>query len=226
MRRAETKRTGLKARLLNLLFPPRCVLCRTFLDGGEALLCPACAARYAPGTRALRPSGGSFFGGCVAVLPYGAAREAIRRYKFGGKSGLSRPFGLWLADAVRVGYPALPFDVVTWAPVSRKRLRQRGYDQARLLAERLAAELGLSCVQLLEKTADTPAQSGLRDPARRRANVAGVYRAKPGAAVAGRRILLVDDVFTTGSTLSECARTLLMAGAERVDCAALAAKLP
>ena len=129
-----------------------------------------------------------------------------------------------LAACIRAGFPGASF-VITWAPVSRRRLRKRGYDQSHLLAEAAARALGMPCIRLLDKTADTPPQSGLKDPARRRANVAGVYAAVAGAPITGARILVIDDVFTTGATLSECARTLLMAGAERVDCAVLTAKI-
>ena len=226
MLNTKTPCAGLVAQLINFLFPPRCILCHTLLDQSDpAPLCPACLARYTPGQRVLRPRGGTFFRDCVAVMPYsGCVRKAVHRYKFYGKAYYAKTFGLWLAACIRAGYPDTPV-TVTWVPVSAKRLRKRGYDQARLLAEQAADALGLPCVQLLHKKADTPPQSGLKDPARRRANVADVYRAVPGAPIDGRHILLVDDVFTTGATLSECARTLLMAGADTVNCAVLAAKM-
>ena len=77
-------------------------------------------------------------------------------------------------------------------------------------------------VQLLEKCVDTPAQSGLSEPAARRANVLGVFDVVPGAEVAGKRVLLVDDICTTGATLAECARVLYDAGAAKVVCVAAA----
>ena len=112
------------------------------------------------------------------------------------------------------------FDTVTWVPVSPRRLRQRGYDQARLLAEEAARVLEVPALPLLSKTRDTPPQSGLEEAGQRRANVLGVYRAPDAAA--GLRVLLADDVVTTGSTLSECARTLLTAGAAELVCVTLA----
>ena len=114
------------------------------------------------------------------------------------------------------------FDLICWAPVSKKRRRKRGYDQGELLAREAAKQLGRECVPLLKKVRDTPAQSGLKDPSARRANVMGAYQAVEPALVVGKRILLVDDVVTTGETLSECASTLLMAGAEEVFCVTLA----
>ena len=226
MRNSNASRRTLKARILDLLFPPRCILCQKLLQTPAPVrICPACQTRYAPGTRVLHPSGGTFFSGCIAALPYaGDVRSAVHRFKFGGKAAYADTFGPWLAACIRAGFPGASF-VITWAPVSRRRLRRRGYDQSRLLAEAAARALGMPCIRLLDKTADTPPQSGLKDPARRRANVAGVYAAAAGAPIAGARILVIDDVFTTGATLSECARTLLMAGAERVDCAVLTAKI-
>ena len=115
-----------------------------------------------------------------------------------------------------------PFDLICWAPVSKRRRRKRGYDQGELLAREVAKRLGRECVPLLKKVRDTPAQSGLKDPSARRANVMGAYQVPHPALAAGKRILLVDDVVTTGETLSECAGTLLMAGAKEVFCVTLA----
>ena len=112
------------------------------------------------------------------------------------------------------------FDTVTWVPVSKKRLRQRGYDQARLLAESACRRWDTKPVALLRKVADNPAQSGLTEAAARRANVLGVYEALPEAA--GKRVLLIDDICTTGATLTECVRVLKDGGAESVACAAVA----
>ena len=91
---------------------------------------------------------------------------------------------------------------------------------ARLLAEEAARVLEVPALPLLSKTRDTPPQSGLEEAGQRRANVLGVYRAPDAAA--GLRVLLADDVVTTGSTLSECARTLLTAGAAEGGCVTLA----
>ena len=113
------------------------------------------------------------------------------------------------------------FDCVTWAPLSARRLRQRGYDQARLLAEEAARVLEVPCPPPAEQDPGYPAPSPVW---RRRASAGptcwGVYRAPDAAA--GLRVLLADDVVTTGSTLSECARILLTAGAAEVVCVTLA----
>ena len=151
----------------------------------------------------------------------GPVREAVHRYKFSGSRSYSGPFGRLMAQCVRDELDGR-FDCVTWAPLSARRLRQRGYDQARLLAEEAARALEVPALPLLRKNRDTPPQSGLEEAGQRRANVLGVYGAPDPGAAAGRRVLLADDVVTTGSTLSECARTLLTAGAAEVVCVTLA----
>ena len=133
-------------------------------------------------------------------------RQSLLRYKFQGRSYYAGAYGAMLghADYLR---ERLEFDVITWVPVSRKRRRKRGYDQAELLAKATARELGRCAEPLLEKFRDIPPQSGIQEvPARRKANVLGVYRMRPGAAVQGKRVLLIDDILTTGATLGEAAR--------------------
>ena len=103
-----------------------------------------------------------------------------------------------------------------------RRLRQRGYDQARLLAESACRLWETKPLPLLRKTVHNPAQSGLKEAAARRANVLGVYEAVDPERISGHRILLVDDICTTGATLAECARVLREAGAADVVCAAAA----
>ena len=109
--------------------------------------------------------------------------------------------------------------MVSYVPVSRRRLKKRGYDQSRLLAEAMARRWNTEAETLLRKTRHTPAQSGLSGQ-RRRTNVRDAYVALPAAA--GRRVLLVDDVVTTGSTLSACAAALRWAGAAGVVSLAMA----
>ena len=208
--------------LLDLLFPPRCPFCRRLLTERHALLCPDCQRTlpWLEGDSARRT--GEFFGVCVSPLAYrGPVREAVHRYKFSGSRSYARPFGQLMAQCVRDQLDGR-FDCVTWAPLSARRLRQRGYDQARLLAESACRLWDTTPVPLLCKTVHNPAQSGLRESAARRANVLGVYAPAAPERTAGKRILLVDDICTTGATLMECARVLREAGAEDVICAAVA----
>lgn len=165
---------------------------------------------------------GEFFDRCVSPLWYqDAVRDSHHRYKFSGARSYAAPYATLMAQCVTDRLEG-EFDMLTWVPLSRKRRRERDYDQSELLARELGRKLGLPVERLLDKVRHTPAQSGLKGDSARRANVLDAYRLRPGVQVAGRRILLVDDVVTTGSTLSECARVLRTAGADRVTCITLA----
>ena len=115
------------------------------------------------------------------------------------------------------------FDCLTWVPVSSLRKLRRGYDQVELLAKAVGKELGMEPVPLLKKVRHNRPQSGIPDAAKRRANVLGAYRAINRDAISGKRILLLDDILTTGATAGECARVLLTCGAKEIHCAAVAA---
>jgi len=115
------------------------------------------------------------------------------------------------------------FDVLTWVPISRIRKWRRGYDQVELIATAVGSELGIVPVSTVRKQRNNRPQSRLGDVARRRANVLGVYQIVDPALIEGKRILLLDDIITTGATVGECARLLLTAGAKEVFCAAVAA---
>ena len=173
-----------------------------------------------PGRREPTPCAGGFR--CAAPLWYqGLAREGLHRFKFRGMSSAAAPLGELIAGCAAEHFSGA-FDTVTWVPVSPRRLRQRGYDQARLLAESACRLWETKPLPLLRKTVHNPAQSGLKEAAARRANVLGVYEAVDPERISGHRILLVDDICTTGATLAECARVLREAGAADVVCAAAA----
>lgn len=205
---------------LDLLYPPKCPFCGKV--GQARGICPAChkALPWTEGEQGLKTLPGGAV--CAAPLWYeDLVREGILRFKFQGASAAAEPLGELIAQCAAERFSG-EFDVVTWVPVSRRRLRKRGYDQARLLAEGACRVWGVKPEQLLRKIQDNPAQSGLSEAAARRANVLGVYEPVEPDKIQGRRVLLVDDVCTTGATLAECARTLRSAGAAQVVCAAAA----
>ena len=204
----------LQRSLLDFFFPRRCPFCGRVV--GKALLCETCEKEL-PYSREVRTG---TFGRCAAPLYYeGAVREAILSFKFKGRTEALDCFGSLMARTAAQEFSG-EFDAVTWVPVSAKRLRKRGFDQARYLCASLCVDWHTTPQETLRKVRDNPPQSGLEEAGQRRANVLGVYRAPDAAA--GLRVLLADDVVTTGSTLSECARTLLTAGAAEVVCVTLA----
>ena len=161
-------------------------------------------------------------GGAVSFFYEGQLRESFLRFKFGGSAFYAQTYGAWMAHTIRDRL-AGKFDELTWAPVSRARKRKRGYDQSALLCREIGTQLRLEPIQTLRKIKDPPAQSTLADAAQRRANVSGAYRAEKPERFAGKRVLIIDDIVTTGATLAECSRTLLQAGASDVVYAAFAA---
>lgn len=203
-------------KILDLVFPPKCPFCEKVLD--HAGICSDCEKDlpWIPEESVLWEEKSLR---CASPLWYeGKARDGLLRLKFENAPGAAVPLGALLAQCAAEQCGG-QFDTVTWVPVSRKRLRKRGYDQARLLAQNACQLWGVKPVALLRKNGNNPPQSGIHDAAARRANVLGMYEVIHPGDVAGKRILLVDDICTTGATLSECARELRLAGAESVVCA-------
>ena len=210
----------LQRSLLDFFFPRRCPFCGRVV--GKALLCETCEKEL-PYSHEVRTG---TFGRCAAPLYYeGAVREAILSFKFKGRTEALDCFGSLMARTAAQEFSG-EFDAVTWVPVSAKRLRKRGFDQARYLCASLCVDWHTTPQETLRKVRDNPPQSGLEDAAARRANVLGVYEPVSPADIAGRRFLLVDDILTTGATLGECVRVLKAAGAADVVCLTLAMTPP
>jgi len=211
----------MKKLIENLVYPRRCVFCGEFLDkNSNEDICPDCGGKL-PWTKKKCKSKGEFFSECLSPLFYeGSAGEALRRFKFMGKTSYARQMGKLIADCVRENGKG-SYELITWVPISLRRMRKRGYCQAKLLAREVSKELGIPCAHLLRKRRHTPPQSTLAGLAARKANISGAFCAVGKSVIAGRSVLLIDDVITTGATLSECTRILLMAGARNVSCATL-----
>jgi len=230
-------------RLVDSILPPRCINCRALVHS-ETALCAECwplfdflgaphcrccgfPFEYDPGPAdtlcaactARRP----LFERARAVLVYAeASRRLVLDFKHGDRTWPAPAFGRWLARAgaelVAVADLAVP------VPLHRRRLYARRYNQAAMMALALGRATGLAVQpDLLVRRRPTPSQ-GRMSPAARRRNVRGAFAVRTGrtAQIEARRILLIDDVLTTGATAEECARTLLGAGAAAVDVLTLA----
>lgn len=230
-------------RLFDSLLPARCLECGCVVLGDTAL-CPSCWPHYDfladPQCRccgfpfAWDPGAAdSLCAACIArppaydraraVLAYDAAiRPLILDFKHGDRTAAAPVFGRWLARAA--GELLGDADLVAPVPLHRDRLFSRRYNQSALLALAVGAVAGLPVLaDLVERRRRTPSQGHLSPDARRR-NVRGAFAVRPEHrdALAGRRVLLVDDVFTTGATVEECARVLRRAGAAGIDVVTLA----
>ena len=253
---------------LNVLYPPRCMGCGSFLTISHGLsrlspeqaltllgtgdfarllagwLCPPCRESLSPVTQPFCTSCGEEFksrvgsdhlcGACAAdPPPFDRARSvffyeealafAIQSMKYRGRMELGRPLGLVFADAFLRHFSEDPPDFAVPVPLHHKRLRKRGANQVVLLVADWAKFSGFAPLvpEALKRLRPTPAQASL-DRAHRAANVRKAFAVKRPELVAGKKILLLDDVFTTGATSRECAKVLKKAGAARVDVLTLA----
>ena len=210
--------------MLNLIYPRKCLLCEKILSKQVPDLCESCRAEAETFPEVKNTL--SFVAGWTGMWYYkGNVRNGILRYKFYGRRNRGDNFGRLLAmHLLQRNYT--DFDVLTYVPLSAAKLRKRGYDQVEQIGKAVSRELNQPLVSTLKKIRDTSTQSTLETLDARRANVLGAYVVTNPAIVKGKRILLLDDVITTGSTASECAKTLLFSGAKEVYCAALAAIHP
>jgi ComF family protein len=233
--------------LFSLLFPDDCrvcghpleeisriPVCRGCLTGPAPLnaeyFCSSCRTPFqngfpldSEGRCALCRSGLRGFDAAYCYGPYeGVLRDLIHVYKYGRVETLARPLSdlLWAALARDESW-----DAITAVPLHWRRRWQRGFNQAELLARELARRSGLPFARLLKRVSATASQAGLSNH-RRRLNVASAFACRRlalrGEKLRGKRILLIDDVLTTGSTAAACARALKKAGAGRVGVLTLA----
>ena len=205
--------------MTGLLFPPKCVLCGKVLERAEQDLCRDCRrnTEACPDKRTRYPHLAK-----VTALWYykGNVRKSLLLFKFYGHRAFARSYGRLLAR--KLWEQNVEFDVLTWVPVSLPRLFRRGYDQSKLLALALGAAQNVTPIKTLVKARHTKPQSRFQNASQRKANILGAYRCVCPEQVRGKRIVLVDDIFTTGATSGECARMLLAAGAKSVSLAVVA----
>lgn len=235
---------GLKV-LLDWLYPPRCRFCRERIFGrDEECFCLDCSEKIRLVSHPLcNRCGRPFFdaagddhlcGPCLTRGPYffrarawacypseeiesHPLREVVRRFKYGRKVSLGRPLGRLMARGSAEFFQGTVFDLTIPVPLHPKRLRWRGFNQAVILAREVGRlwEIPVDPFLLL-RSRETPPQTELREDERRK-NVRGAFAVNPRKSVQGKKLLLVDDVYTSGATVNECSRTLLCAGAKQVQ---------
>jgi ComF family protein len=223
--------------LVDLLYPPACQVCRS---PGQYPLCPRCAERFPLIKPPFCQKCGKPLHGppdllftCIpcrrrrwgfararSVGVYdGTLRDAIHALKFRRCADMAVPLGTLLAELIAADQELQP-DVIVPVPLHPVRLRERGFNQSALLAAQAGRYLERSVdVDTIRRTRPTASQTGL-PASERRSNVRGAFVAAPG--LPARRVLLIDDVMSTGSTARECARVLRRAGAGEVVVATLA----
>ena len=220
-------RTGFVLR--SALFPERCAVCgRLCTTRG---FCKDCAVKIVPYPKRCCPKCGLpapncecalyfyYFKGVAApFLNKDEAKTALYALKFRGALGAAPYFALQMANRVRQCFGRVNFDLVTAVPMGKTKLRERGYNQAEVLARLLAAELRLPYRRLLCQNRKTKEQHFSATVQERFENTVGKYRVKRFKNLTGKTVLLVDDIKTTGATLNECTRQLLLNGMGTVYC--------
>ncbi len=154
---------------------------------------------------------------CAPYYYSGAIKTLIWRFKFRNKTDIADFLGEQMAKCVVTRYDGYDFDLITYVPTTKKDAKNRGYNQAELLAKKLSQILNVPCENALVKKYETAPQHTLPEM-KRTGNLLGVFDVAEKADIEFKRILLCDDVKTTGTTLNECAKTLLIGGAVEVFC--------
>ncbi|MEO7933866.1 MAG: ComF family protein [Chthoniobacterales bacterium] len=194
-------------RLTRRVKPPFCQCCSHPFDGAidTEFQCPNCQDRPMHFTCAV-----------ASRHAQGLVRNLIHDFKYNHREHLRRPLAGWLADTLDDSrMTATPIDALIPVPLHATRQRERGYNQARLLAEILAAEFHFPLLHTLKRVRRTQTQTSF-DRAERMENLHDAFHVSQNTAVQNKHLVLVDDVLTTGSTLNECARVLLASGAASV----------
>lgn len=231
----------MKEKLVELIFLPRCALCGEVLTMEErkGFLCKKCAGHIPFIPKDICPHCGGetdtagFCDACLksfafqtacAAFPYEAVRHVIHLFKYDGGKKLGEGLGRLMAEYLLQYHEELltGTDVILSVPLHPKKERRRGFNQTHILCEKIAEGTGLLFLREgLGRKRNTAAQSTLNSPEERRHNLRDAFAATQD--FAGKRVLLVDDIFTTGSTCNECAKTLYRAGAREVHVFCLSA---
>ncbi len=200
------------------IFPERCPYCDKVILPARAC-CPECYENF-PDIIYERMA----FGGYPTVSPFAyinSYRNAIRRFKFDGIVQFAPQMAEIMAEAAKRAFNGEEFDVITFVPLHPDKEKERGFNQSKLLAKELSLLLQIPCEDLLIKTRNNLPQHKT-DARDRKKNVLGVYKLCANKQTENQRILIVDDIITTGHTLGECARILSESGASKICCVTFA----
>ena len=199
------------------LFTVKCPYCGRVIKRSE-YACDICKTKF-PQTAFTNYAVGGYE--TVSPFPYNTVfAKAVKRFKFRNNPKLSKQLAFPLSAEILKAFDISKIDLITCVPMHRKTLRQRGYNQAELLAKECAEILQIEYLDTLEKFKENKFQHQLSGD-KRAANVRGVYRVPDKSTVKDKNILIIDDIITTGNTLGECCRILKKSDCGNLYCATL-----
>ncbi len=228
----------------DIIFPPQCINCATILQSSkEKVFCPTCREQIKYLTQSLCPVCGMAFlnspaeshlcGNCLENRPFfSCARavasyetiilDAIHKFKYGHDLSIGSALASFLTDFSFPDFKFQTFHLLIPVPMHIKKLRERGFNQSLILANTLGKKQQINVnFSLLKRRKSTLTQTGLNKKEREQ-NIKGAFEVSDNKNIAGKNIILIDDVYTTGATLNECAKTLMKAGAKKVAALTLA----
>ena len=208
-----------RKKLLAFFFPERCPLCGGIIDA-DAIACDKCLSEIRAKQKPIISGVMGFR--CVSSFIYdGRIRRMLLRIKYHDKIQHIRQVSEILAKDIRDCYDGISFDMITFVPMYKTDFKERGYNQSEILAKELSRILGIPCVETLIKIKRTRKQHQLRY-SERKTNLNGTFRIKDGKLIKGKRILIADDITTSGFTLGKCCRVLSRSNPDLICCAAIA----
>ncbi|MBQ4104966.1 MAG: ComF family protein [Clostridia bacterium] len=212
------KKYGIFKRIINAFLPERCPYCNKVVALGEKA-CDECLRDF-PEIIYIRRAIGGYL--TVSPLPFmDNFSKAIKRFKFKRKTQFATQLATPIAEAVAKEYKDFEFDMISCVPLHPRKLNERGFNQSEILAREVSEMLSVPFEHTLIKTKHNEPQHSLKGDKRKK-NVKGVYKVKDKMLIKNKRILLIDDIITSGNTLGECAKMLDIGGAEIICCATFA----
>jgi len=210
--------------LIDFIYPAVCFVCRERIPLEHRIICPDCWEKLPRNTHNVLASGDKAISAGKRWFSFVAwrfvysdeMRELIHHFKFNGFSRLRYPLGSEMSETV-LGHQELnTADMIIAVPLHRARLRERGYNQSLLLARSVSEHTHIPVIEVLERIKNTLPQATFETAEDKIWNVRGIFTVKNPKTVQGKRIILVDDIFTTGATANECSKTLAGAGAREI----------
>ncbi len=206
-------------RLLCAFLPDRCPFCDKIIEDGK-LCCDKCKKKLSKITYK-KPAKGGF--PCISSSPYTEHfAEAVKRFKFKNRKQYAYSLATIMAESIVKEYPYETFDYITYVPMHKIKQRERGYNHSKVLAKKLSSILQIPLTSTLVKIRNNQPQHNIKKATEREKNVKGAFKVADKEFVKNKKVLLIDDIITTGNTLGECARMLHMCKPASIHCATFA----